>query len=52
MNHEALGESIDFQSDAINHCLHATFDDETGDDDDTTSITNDMLRMNKNPLLF
>jgi hypothetical protein len=43
MNHDALGESIDFQSDAINHCLDATFDDGTGNNDDATGIMDDML---------
>jgi hypothetical protein len=52
MNHEALGESIEFQSDAINHYLDATFDDETGNNDDATGITDDMLRMNKNTFTF
>ncbi len=30
MNHDALGESIDFKSDSINLCLDATWDDEAG----------------------
>jgi hypothetical protein len=52
MNYEALGESIDFQSDAITHSLEPTFDDETGNNDDTTGITNVMLRMNENTFTF
>jgi hypothetical protein len=52
MNHKTLGESIDFQSDAINHCLDATFDDETGNNDDATGIADDMFRMNKNTFIF
>jgi hypothetical protein len=52
INHEALGDSIDFQSDAINHCLNATFDDKRGNNDDATGVTNDMLQMNKNIFTF
>jgi hypothetical protein len=52
MNHEALGESIYFQSDAINHCHEATLDDETGNDDDATGITDNMLRINENTFTF
>jgi hypothetical protein len=52
MNHDTLGESIDLQSDAINHCLDAIFDDETGNNDDATGITDDMLQMNKNTFTF
>jgi hypothetical protein len=46
MNHEALGETIDFESDSINPCLDATLDDETGNYDEARDLTDDMLQMN------
>jgi hypothetical protein len=53
MNHDALGqESIDFKSDSINLCLHATLDDETGNYDEARDLTDYMLQMNKNTFTF
>jgi hypothetical protein len=52
MNCEALGDTVDFQSDAITPCHKPTFDDATGNNDDATGITNDMLRMNENTFTF
>jgi hypothetical protein len=52
MNYEALGDTIDFQSDAITHCHEPTSDDATGNNDDAISITDDMLRINEKPLSF
>jgi hypothetical protein len=52
MNHEALGESIDFKSDSINLCLDATSDDETGNYDEARDLTDDMLPMNKHTFTF
>jgi hypothetical protein len=52
MNHDALGqESIDFKSYSINLCLDATLDDETGNYDEARDLTDNMLQMNKTPLL-
>ncbi len=48
MNHEGLGESIDFESDSINLCLDATSNNKTGGYDEGRDITNDMLQTNKN----
>ncbi len=52
MNHDALGESIDFESDSINLCLDATLDDETGNYDEARDLTDDMLQMNGNTFTF
>ena len=52
MNHEVLGESIDFASDSTNLCLNATLDDETGNYDEARDLTDDMLRTNKNTFTF
>ncbi len=52
MNHDALGESIDFESDSINLCLDATLDDETGNYDEARDLTDYMLQMNKNTFTF
>jgi hypothetical protein len=52
INHEALGKSIDFESDLINHCRDATFDDETDNYDDARDLTDDMLQMNGNTFTF
>jgi hypothetical protein len=43
MNHEGLGESIDFESDSINQCLDATLDNETGSYDEGRDLTDAML---------
>jgi hypothetical protein len=52
MNHGALGESKNFESDSINHCCNATFDDKTGNYDDARDLTDDMLRMNEITFTF
>jgi hypothetical protein len=52
MNYEALGDTIDFQCDAITCNFEPTFDDATDNTDDATGITNDMLRMNENTFTF
>jgi hypothetical protein len=51
-NYEALGDAIDFESDAITCCLETTFDDSTGNTDDATGNTHDTLRMNENTFTF
>jgi hypothetical protein len=51
-NYEALGDDIDFESDANTCCLKTTFDDATGITDDATGNTNDMMRMNENTFIF
>jgi hypothetical protein len=43
MNHEALGESIEFESNSINLCCNATLDDETGNYDEARDLMDDML---------
>ena len=52
MNHDALGESIDFESDSINLCLDATYDNKTGICDEGRDLMDDMLRTNKNTFTF
>jgi hypothetical protein len=52
MNHEGLGESIDFESDSINLCLDATLDNKTGTYDEGRDLMDDMLQMNKNTFTF
>jgi hypothetical protein len=52
MNHETLGESIDFESDSINLCHDATFDDKIGNYDEARDLTDDMLQVNKNTFTF
>ena len=52
MNHEVLGESIDFESELINLCLDATFDNETGSYDEGRDLTDDMFQTNKNTFTF
>ncbi len=52
INHEALGESIDFESDSINLCLDENLDNKTGNYDVARDLTDDMLRMNENTLTF
>ncbi len=48
----SIGGTIDFQSDAITRWHKPTFDDAIDNTDDTTGITNDMLRMNENTFTF
>jgi hypothetical protein len=43
MNHEVSGESIDFESESINLCHDATFDNETGSYDEGRDLTDVML---------
>ncbi len=43
MNHEGLGESIDFESESINLCLDATLDNKTGSYGEGRDRTDDML---------
>ncbi len=52
MNHEVLGESIDFEGESINLRHDATFDYETGSSDEGRDLTDDMLRTNKNTFTF
>jgi hypothetical protein len=53
MNHDALGqESIDFKSDSINLYLDAALDDETGNYDKASNLTDDMLQINENSFTF
>jgi hypothetical protein len=52
INHDALGESIDFASDSTNLCLNATLDDETGNYDEARDLTDDMLQVNKITFTF
>ncbi len=52
MNHDALEKTIDFESDSINLCLDATLDDETGNYDEASNLTDDMLQMNGNTFTF
>jgi hypothetical protein len=52
MNHEALGECIDFESDSINLCLDATLDNKTGSYDEGRDLMDDMLQTNKNTFTF
>ncbi len=52
MNHEVLGESIDFESESINLCHDATFDNETGSYDEGGDLMDDMLQTNKNTFTF
>jgi hypothetical protein len=51
-NYEALRDDIDFESDAKTCCLETTFDDATGNAENATGNTNDMLRMNENTFTF
>jgi hypothetical protein len=52
MNHDGLGDSIDFESESINLCLDATFDNKTGSYDEGRDLTDDMLQTNKNTFTF
>jgi hypothetical protein len=52
MNHEGLGESIDFESESIDLCLDATLDNETGSYDEDRDLMDDMLQTNKNTFTF
>ncbi len=52
MNHEVLGESIDFESESINLCHDATFDNETDSYDEGRDLTDDMLQTNENTFTF
>jgi hypothetical protein len=52
MNHEGLGESIDFESDSINLCLDATLDNKNGSYDEARDLTDDMFQTNKNSFIF
>ncbi len=52
MIHEVLGESIDFESESINLCHDATFDNKTGSYDECRYLTNDMLQTYKNTFTF
>jgi hypothetical protein len=52
MNHEGLGESIDFENDSINLCLDATLDHKTGSCDEGRDLTDDMLQTNENTFTF
>jgi hypothetical protein len=52
INHEGLGESVDFESESINLCLDATYDNETGICDEGRDLMDDMLRTNKNTFTF
>ncbi len=52
MNHDGLGESIDFESESINLCLDATFDNKTGSYDEGRDVTDDMLQTNENTFTF
>ncbi len=51
MNHDRLGESIDFESESINLCLDATFHNKTSSYGEGRDLTDDMLQTNKTPLL-
>ncbi len=52
MNHDGLGESIDFESESIILCLDATFDNKTSSYDEGRDLTDDMLQTNKNTFTF
>jgi hypothetical protein len=52
MNHEVLGESLDFESESINLCHDATFDNKTGSYDEGRDLTDDMLQTNESILTF
>ncbi len=52
MNCEGLGEFIDFESESINLCLDATFDNKTGSCDEGRDLTDDMLQTNENTFTF
>ncbi len=52
MNHDGLGESIDFDSESINLCLDATLDNKTGSYDEARDYTDDMLQTNGNTFTF
>jgi hypothetical protein len=52
MNHEVLGESIDFESESINLYHDATFDNKTGSYDEGRDLTDYMLQTNKNTFIF
>jgi hypothetical protein len=52
MNHEGLGESIDFESDSINLCLDATLDNKTCSYDEGRDLMDDMMQMNENTFTF
>jgi hypothetical protein len=52
MNHDGLGESIEFESESINLCLDATFDNKTGSYDEGRDLTDVMLQTNKKTFTF
>jgi hypothetical protein len=52
MNHEGLGESIDFEIDSINLRLDVILDNKTGSYDEGRDLTDDMLQTNKNTFTF